>query len=73
MKNSKLRNRWLLLGGSGATLVGLGLSATIEVAWYKHSGGTTWIWVVLGTLSLSVFMVGLILLIKAGLLEAKSD
>lgn len=71
MDKRKLRRKWLWLGGSGASLVGFGLSASMEVAFYKHEGGETWVWIVLGTLCLITFILGLVLLIKAGLVESK--
>lgn len=53
------------MGGIGCSLFGFGLCSTVEVAFYKHNGGILWVWVSLGTLSLSLTLLGLVLLIKA--------
>lgn len=63
------KKKWLLTGGLGTSLVGLGLCAVIEAGFLKHGGMSWMIWVPLGTLSLLVFMFGLVLLIKAGKYE----
>ncbi len=66
---NKAKRKWLWSGGVGATLVGLGVSASIESAFLKHQGAELWYWMLLGTLSLSVLISGIILLIKAGHME----
>ena len=65
----KLRNTWLLTGGSGAVLLGTGISGAIECGFLKHSGGIWWQWVLCGTVSLVLVMVGIILLIKSAFME----
>lgn len=69
MKPSTLKKRWLWTGGLGATLVGLGISASIESAFLKHQGAEWWTWIISGTLSLSILITGIILLIKSGNME----
>lgn len=65
------RRKWLITGGIGASLTGFGLCAVAEVGFLKFSGGSWVVWVPLGTLSLCVFILGLVFLIKAGHLEKK--
>ena len=61
--------KWLLTGGAGTSLFGLGLCAVVESGFLKHSGAPWWLWVGLGSLSLVITMTGLVLLIKAGIME----
>ncbi|MEM6864541.1 MAG: hypothetical protein AAF575_05150 [Bacteroidota bacterium] len=63
------KGKWLLMGGLGASLLCLGVCGSIESAFLKHSGTPTLQWVLLGTLSLFLLVLGSVLLIKAGLLE----
>ncbi len=51
-----LRTKWLVFSPLGLTLVGLGLSLTLEAARLK-SAGELWFW--LGTLGLGVVNAGL--------------
>lgn len=61
------------MGGVGASLFGFGLCAVVESGFLKHSGSEWWHWAGLGTISLIVTVVGLVLLIKAGLMEKDLD
>ena len=65
------RSKWLVTGGTGASLFGFGLCAVVESGFLKHSGSGSdwWLWMGLGTLSLIMTIFGLVLLIKAGLME----
>jgi hypothetical protein len=63
------KKKWLLTGGTGAVLFGFGICAVIECAFLKHNGHSWWLWAGLGTLSLAVLILGVVLLIKAGLME----
>ncbi|MFS4468266.1 hypothetical protein [Maribacter sp. 2210JD10-5] len=67
----RLKRKWLLTGGFGAVSLGAGLSGSIESGFLKYSGADMWIWIGCGTLSLCVLVLGIILLIKAGLLSLK--
>ncbi|NHF60009.1 hypothetical protein FK220_011695 [Flavobacteriaceae bacterium TP-CH-4] len=68
MDRRKLKKRWLWQGGVGASLFGFGLCAVVESGFLKHSDAPSWKWISLGTLSLCVVLLGLVLLIKAGFL-----
>jgi len=63
------RGKWLYTGGIGASLFGFGLCSVVECAFLKHNGAEWWHWVGLGTISLGVVIFGLVLLIKAGVME----
>lgn len=67
--NHGLRKKWLIQGGVGASLFGLGLCCTIESAFLKHADAVWYYWLSAGTISLVVTILGLVLLIKAGNLE----
>ncbi len=67
------RKKWLLTGGAGASLFGFGLCAVMESGFLKHNGATWWHWASLGTISLVVTILGLVLLIKAGVMEKDLD
>ncbi|MEO0571675.1 MAG: hypothetical protein AAF039_08215 [Bacteroidota bacterium] len=67
------KRKWLLMGGAGASLFCFGICAVIESGFLKHSGVKWWYWAGLGTVSLAVTMVGLVLLIKAGVMEKDFD
>ena len=58
-------NQWLWRGGLGASLIGAGLCATIEVAFMKHGGAEFVTWFTLGTISLAVVIAGNCVLIDA--------
>ena len=58
-----------MTGGIGASLFGFGLCAVMECAFLKHDGAPLITWGGLGTLSLLITILGLVLLIKAGNLE----
>jgi len=67
--DKNLKKKWLLQGGIGASLFGLGLCCTIESAFLKHTGTIWYYWLSAGTVSLGITIFGLVLLIKAGSLE----
>lgn len=63
------RKKWLLMGGAGASLFGFGLCAVVESGFLRHDDAEWWLWAGLGTVSLTITILGLVLLIKAGLIE----
>lgn len=63
------RKKWFLTGGAGASLFGFGICAVVESGFLKHSGAEWRAWVTWGTMSLIVTILGLVLLIKAGVME----
>ena len=63
------KKKWLWTGGLGASLFGFGICAIVECGFLKHSNTDWYIWVSLGTLALVATILGMVLLIKAGLLE----
>ena len=63
------KKKWLLTGGIGASLFGFGLCGVLESGFLKHGDVAWWIWSSLGTVALSVTILGLVLLIKAGVME----
>lgn len=67
------KTKWWLTGGAGACLFGFGLCAVVESGFLKHSGTLWWHWAGLGTVSLVITMLGLVLLIKAGIMEKELD
>ncbi len=76
MKNTtdpSRKRKWLLTGGIGTSLVGFGLAAAIEVGFLKHEGEALAVWVPLGTLAITVFILGIVLMIKAGRYEQGSE
>ena len=56
-------------GGVGATLFGFGVCCVVESGFLKHDGAPKLLWIAAGTLSLIIMIVGLIMLIKAGVME----
>jgi hypothetical protein len=65
MSTKKNKLQWLLRGGLGCVLIGFGLCATIESAFLKHESPENSLWIVYGTLSLTIFMAGLNILLSA--------
>lgn len=64
------KKKWLVMGGVGAALFGAGLCGCIESGFLKHQPDSLWYqWAGLGTVSLTITLLGLVLLIKAGHLE----
>lgn len=72
-KKKKMRQQWLLRGGSGASLAGFGLCVTLEAGFMKHGAAMWYEWVLTGTLGLVLFMVGISLLIDAVRFRIKMD
>ncbi len=68
-KSSKTKKKWLLTGGLGACFFGFGICGIVECGFLKHTGSSTYLWVGLGTLSIVITVLGVVLLIKAGFLE----
>nr|WP_299345437.1 hypothetical protein [Allomuricauda sp.] len=66
-----MKRKWLWTGGLRASLFGFGICCLIECGFLKHSEAPWYQWVLLGTLSLIITILGLVFLIKAGLLEEK--
>ena len=77
MKPSKeeIKRKWWRTGALGALSLGTGVSGCVECGFLKHSGAPVWQWAGGGTLFLILLVLGVVLLVKAGLLEAgwKSD
>ena len=73
MTDRARKQKWLLTGGLGTSLVGFGLAAAIEVGFLKHQGEALAVWVPLGTLALVVFILGIVLMIKAGRFENRAE
>jgi hypothetical protein len=49
----------LFLSGFSLTLIGMGLSISIEAGFCKWNGNPTWEWVLMGTVGLVIFNTGL--------------
>jgi hypothetical protein len=67
----KDKMKWWFNGAVGALLFGSGLSIAIECSHIKHSGNDFWLWVIGGTVGIGLALSGVVLLIKAGILEYK--
>ncbi len=67
------RRRWWLNGFFGALLFGGGLTFAIESSHLKHSGEDWILWASTGTAGLSLALVGVFLLIRAGVLKGEID
>lgn len=65
------KQKWLVTGGAGALCFGFGICAIVECGFLKHNGAAWTTWAGLGTLSITITMLGLVLLIKAGGMEPK--
>lgn len=72
-KKKKIQQQWLLRGGAGASLAGLGLCVTIEAGFMKHGDAMWYEWVLIGTVGLALFMSGISLLIDAVRYRIKMD
>jgi hypothetical protein len=58
--------QYWLRGGLGSTLIGAGLSTSIEAGFWKHDATKhILLWIGLGTLGLVVFIAGLALFVNA--------
>jgi len=73
MNKRYLKKQWLLRGGLGASLTGLGVCAVVESSFFKYDGVVWYQWAGLGTLSLIVFVSGICLLIDAVRFRIKLD
>lgn len=67
----KDKMKWWFNGAVGALLFGSGLSIAIESSHIKHSVNDFWLWVIGGTVGIGLALSGVVLLIKAGILEYK--
>ena len=65
----KRRIRWWWQGGVGALLLGSGISCAVESGFLKHQDVPWYVWVLAGTGSFCLIIPGVVLLIKAGILE----
>lgn len=63
------RLKWWLYGFFGALLFGSGLSIAIECSHIKQQNGDFWLWVTGGTAGIGLALSGVVLLIRAGILE----
>lgn len=69
-----LQKKWLMYGGGGLTLVGLGLCLFGEAVFLKHSvGASTISWLLYGTISLVVFNAGLAIFGQAVVIKSQID
>lgn len=71
--DGKLQKKWLLYGGGGLALVGLGLSLFGEALHLKYTVGSGYSWIVWGTLSLVVFNSGLAIFGQAVVFKSQLD
>lgn len=65
------KTKWWINGAVGAFLLGSGLSITLECSHIKNDGGDFWLWVLGGTFGIGLVLSGVVLLIRAGILEYK--
>lgn len=82
-KIQNIRFRWLIQGGIGAVLLGIGLSLLTEVSLMRFTGAAFWTWFLWGTLALSLIMAALavfvdslrfrLILLKAKMKNARSE
>ncbi|MEN1783784.1 MAG: hypothetical protein AAGF77_01485 [Bacteroidota bacterium] len=63
------KQKWRWTGGIATALIGAGICAIVECAFYRWEGAPWYYWVPLGTAALIIFILGLVLLVKAGWLE----
>jgi hypothetical protein len=63
------RTKWWWNGAAGAFLFGSGLSIAMECSQLKHSGEPWYIWAVGGTAGIGIALSGVVLLIRAGILN----
>jgi hypothetical protein len=72
-KRKQYWQQWMLRGGAGACLVGMGLCMTIESAFYRFNGAAFFNWFFFGTFSLIVTIAGICLLIDSLRFKIKLD
>lgn len=65
----RLKRTWWLKGGSGAVLIGAGLSGAIESGFLKNSNDDGFLWILTGTGALCMVIAGVVFLIQAGLVD----
>jgi len=71
MDNSKqqLRRQWWITGTLGTLLLGSGLCVLLESSHLKHDGAQLYTWLLTGTIALAFVIAGVVMLIKAGVIE----
>lgn len=67
------RKEWWVKGGLGSVFFGSGLSIAIESSHIKHSMAEDYIWILGGTAGIGLALVGIFLLIQAGILQRELD
>ena len=68
-----LKQKWWIYGILGALCLGGGLTLAIEASHWKHNA-LSWIyWTCLGTIGLSLHLIGVYLLIRAGITKYQLD
>ncbi len=72
MARSK-RSKWWLNGFFGALLFGSGLSLAMESGHWKHSSDPWYYWVIGGTVGIGLALSGVVLLIRAGILNREIE
>lgn len=68
MKLTK-KQSWWLYGSLGAFLLGSGFSLAAEASHWKHAGQSFWQWTLGGIAGIGLLLSGVVLLIKAGVIE----
>ncbi|MEL6918133.1 MAG: hypothetical protein AAFO99_10440 [Bacteroidota bacterium] len=68
-----LKKAWFLNGAGGVCLFGFGLCCAIESGFLKHNGSQWFEWVLAGTLSLCIVVIGLVLLMKSSRIYLKME
>ncbi|KQC33887.1 hypothetical protein AAU57_11515 [Nonlabens sp. YIK11] len=57
--DQQLRRRYWIFGGLGMGALGFGLSALVESGFLKHGDAESWQWIMAGTVSLVLIMMGI--------------
>ena len=65
----KKRKQWWFNGVTGAVLLGSGLSIALECSNIKQDGGDILTWVFGGTAGIGLVLSGVVLLIRAGIIN----
>ena len=68
MKLTK-KQSWWVYGALGALLLGSGFSLAAEASHWKHTAQPFWQWTLGGIAGIGLLLSGVVLLIKAGILE----
>ena len=66
---NKQKKQWWFNGVVGALLLGSGLSVALECSQLKHNGADFWLWTLGGTAGIGLVLSGVVLLIRAGIIN----